>query len=274
MAYPGKQYNIGNVFREKDMGNLLLMAFLCRGFFRYRNVELIADSHFGHIVPVAYLRLWQMYCTCAFRVSRKGISNIVALSKTKLLKEELDAMISKWQPKDEDQKDLLDDSEESDQSEESMGKSERALRRQKTQLDFFEKSLSLKPKGYYKVWFAELPVLERLKTKIYLHAVVDNKVVYRISTCSAALPSVPMTIVDSDPTGKKIKKSIMTSEAQRTYRKYLGFNDQSDAKRSFIGLSAQYFKRWPQKLTAKTLEDSVINGYLNYLIDPGCVVEP
>ena len=118
-------------------------------------------------------------------------------------------------------------------------------------------------------------MLEKLTTKIYLHAVVDSKVVYRISTCYATLPSVSMRIIDSDSsTGKKVQKSIKTSEAHRTYRKFLGFNDQSDAKRSFIGLSAQYFKRWPQKLTAKTIGDSVTNGYLNYLIDPGCKVEP
>ena len=69
---------------------------------------------------------------------------------------------------------------------------------------------------------------------------------------------------------KRAKVSIMTSGAQRCFRKYMGFNDQSDAKRSQIGLSAKYFKRWPQKLTAKTLEDATINAYLNYMLDPAC----
>ena len=79
MAYPGKSYNVGSMFREKDMGNLLQMIFQCDDYFRYRCTELIADSHFGHVVPISILQLWQVFCTCAFLpASRKGISNLKA----------------------------------------------------------------------------------------------------------------------------------------------------------------------------------------------------
>ena len=96
-----------------------------------------------------------------------------------------------------------------------------------------------------------------------------------MSNLYAALPKVPMELVIPNvETGKKEKVEILTSPAHRCYRKFLGFNDQSDAKRSLIGLSAKFFKRWTQKLTAKPIEDAIINSYLNYLLDFSCRVKP
>ena len=54
----------------------------------------------------------------------------------------------------------------------------------------------------------------------------------------------------------------------------MGHNDQSDGKRAKIGLSRRKYRRWPQKLLAKTMEDAISNGYLNYLLDPNCKKEP
>ena len=56
-AYPGARYNIGSVFREKDMGNLIMLIFMSGDYFRYKDLEMVSDSHFGHLVPVAFLRL-------------------------------------------------------------------------------------------------------------------------------------------------------------------------------------------------------------------------
>ena len=95
MAYPGSSYNFGSMFREKDMGNLFQMIFMCDDYLRYRNIELVADGHFGHVAPIAYLSLWQIYCTCAFLVgTRKGISNLDVLSNAKLSKEEHKELVS------------------------------------------------------------------------------------------------------------------------------------------------------------------------------------
>ena len=62
--------------------------------------------------------------------------------------------------------------------------------------------------------------------------------------------------------------------AHYLFRKKMGFNDASDAKRSHMGLSKRQYMRQPQKLTAKSLEDLHINGYANYLLDPNCPIEP
>ena len=53
----------------------------------------------------------------------------------------------------------------------------------------------------------------------------------------------------------------------------MGHNDQSDGKRVEIGLTRRHYKRWPQKLLAKTIEDAITNSYLNYLLDPNCEKE-
>ena len=73
--------------------------------------------------------------------------------------------------------------EDTDSAEEEDAENKRKtmFRYDTTRLKLFEKELSQKPKGAYKVWMSELPVLSNLKTKIYLHAVHDSKIVYRIS---------------------------------------------------------------------------------------------
>ena len=74
LSYPGAMYNVGSVFREKDMGNLIQLFFTCENYFRYRNIELITDAHFGHFVPVSLLSLWNVFATSSFiPASRIGI---------------------------------------------------------------------------------------------------------------------------------------------------------------------------------------------------------
>ena len=72
----------------------------------------------------------------------------------------------------------------------------------------------------------------------------------------------------------KQRKEVLTSGAHRSFRKNIGNNDQSDAKRSILGLSAMHYRRWPKHILAKTMEDATINAYLNYLLDPNCPTEP
>jgi len=58
------------------MGNLMLLLFQCKDYFRYRRIELIADSHFGHFVPITFLKQRKILCTTSVLTSRKGISII------------------------------------------------------------------------------------------------------------------------------------------------------------------------------------------------------
>ena len=57
----------------------------------------------------------------------------------------------------------------------------------------------------------------------------------------------------------KRKIEVETTAAHKCFRKKMGFNDQSDAKRMHIGLSAKKYTRTPQHILAKTLEDAIIN---------------
>ena len=56
MSYPGASYTIGSMFRERDMGNLFQLIFTCGEYFRYKDLQLVTDSHFGHIVPLIFSR--------------------------------------------------------------------------------------------------------------------------------------------------------------------------------------------------------------------------
>ena len=278
MAYPGASYNYGSMFREKDMGNLLQLIFMCDKYFRFKDLELVTDSHFGHIVPLVFSRLWKVYVTSSFSAGQRiGISGIETLSRKELEKSDRDELVNSLkdnlQELDE-KKDALDSSDD-DVEDYCIKKPKKTFRALKTRLHFFEKKLSIRDKGNYEVWRADISPLPNCKIPIFLHAVNDSKPVYRISNKYAVLPRVEMNMTEFDPdVGKKVSVVKQTSEAHKTFRLKMGFNDGSDRMRQMIGLSGRYYRSWPKHIVAKTLEDAIINAYGNYLLDPSCPVEP
>ena len=89
IAYPGAAYCPGSMLREKEIGRLVELIFSSDNYFRYKEVELVADSHFGHLVPMIFLRLWKIHAITSFTVARRiGISNLKEVSKKKLTKVE------------------------------------------------------------------------------------------------------------------------------------------------------------------------------------------
>ena len=125
-----------------------------------------------------------MFSTCSVLPSRKGLSNIEELSTQKLDDSKLEELMASWGQKYGAQTDLLsDDGSDSHDSTaeyaEEKKKTEKKLRRSKTRIQFFEKEFSRKNKGAYQVWKSELNILDR-KIPLYVHAVNDSKVVYRI----------------------------------------------------------------------------------------------
>jgi len=151
ICYPGSLYNRGSMFREKDMGNLIQLIFSCGDYFRFKNLELITDSHFGHLVPMAYLRLWQIYATASFNPKQRlGVSGIPEFSKNELSKMEIQELLeSHGYGKEEKSFDPLADSEESDEKEDK--RIQKQFRQVKTRMQFYEKDLSMKPKGFFQV---------------------------------------------------------------------------------------------------------------------------
>ena len=109
----------------------------------------------------------------------------------------------------------------------------------------FLKEIWVRSQKELKVWVSEYRLLDLLRVTIFLHAVNDSKPVFRISNKYAALPAAKMNITKVNPeTGKKISEEISTSPAHKSFRYNMGYNDQSDAKRSYIGLSSKYYKRY------------------------------
>ena len=277
VSYPGSSLNRGSVFREKDTGDILQMIFSCGDYFRNIGMELVTDSHFGHFVPAVFLRTWGIYMTSSFsQNSRLGISNITELSRKKYDPSQKQTIIdglkkfSESKECKEEQFDPFADSSSSSEEEKikpyGIPKRKKTFRSVKTPLKLFEKKLSMSPKGTYKVWKASFNIPVKKKFEVFLHAVNDSKTVFRISTKHAALPAVKMSLTDKN----KKRIVVTTSKAHESFRKRMGNNDQSDAKRAQLGLSARYYKYWPKKTIAKIIEDAIINGGLNLLLDPGC----
>ena len=73
-------------------------------------------------------------------------------------------------------------------------KPKETFRALKTRLHFFEKKLSIRDKGNYEIWRADISPLPNYKISIFLHAVNDSKPVYRISNKYAVLPRVEMNM--------------------------------------------------------------------------------
>lgn len=267
------------MFREKDMGNLIQLLFTCGDYFVGKNIEMVTDSHFGHLVPVAYMRLLKVYATSSFSIGQRiGVSNISELSKVPYNKDEKRNMIEthrKILEENEDKFDPYDDASEAVENDIQpygipKSKKKMSLRSVHTPLQLFEKELSMKPRGSYKVWTSTFSIAKKLKVTLYLHAVNDSKPVFRLSSKYGALPKCVMTLTDE----KKVRNVVSTSGAHKSFRKNMGNNDQSDAKRAVLGLSGKYYRRWPMHPLSKTIEDGIINSYLNYLLDPSCAVEP
>ena len=150
------------MFREKDMGDVLQMIFTCRDYFRGSGVELITDSHFGHIVPIVFLRTWNIFVTSSFQQSQRiGISNIKELSKKKYDDSEkgrvLDELRKHIEKSDGDVQEFDPFGDTSSSSEEEKikpyGKPEKNKRitKVKTPLKLFEKKFGMTPKGTYRV---------------------------------------------------------------------------------------------------------------------------
>ena len=103
----------------------------------------------------------------------------------KVEKQELEKLMAAWGNKNKALSDSSSDSGDSGTeyatTKKKKKKTEKSLSKSKTRRTFFEKELKLKDKGAYQVWKSEISVLGR-KIHIFLHAVNDSKIVYRIST--------------------------------------------------------------------------------------------
>ena len=59
-------------------------------------------------------------------------------------------------------------------------------------------------------------------------------------------------MITDDSSGKKLRTEVETSAAQKAYRKWMGGNDQSDAKRSKIKLS-EVFQAMATETSSKNI---------------------
>ena len=80
------------------MGNTLQLIFSSGNYFRFKDLELVTDSHFGHLTPIVYARLWKLFVTSSFTASQRiGISGIEELSTKKLEQSDREVLAQKPQ---------------------------------------------------------------------------------------------------------------------------------------------------------------------------------
>ena len=85
------------------------------------------------------------------------------------------------------------------------------FRRLSNTLQFFEKEMSLGARGAQNVWKTEITQIGTKVATIYLLAVYDSKVFYRIGNKYAALPRVQSQFSEKDlESGFKIEKIYFT----------------------------------------------------------------
>ena len=161
---------------------------MCGDYFIGKNIEMVSDSHFGHLVPIAYLRLLKVYATSSFnQAPRMGISNIAELSKKKYTTEEKIKQIEKHRNFLENKEDKFDpytddfENTEEDIKPYAVRKSNKkfSLRSIKTPLQLFEKLQSMKPRGEYQVWKTMFRLEKNSKVTLYLQVVNDSKPDFR-----------------------------------------------------------------------------------------------
>ena len=129
------------------------MIFESGYYFRFKNIELITDSHFGHLVPIAFCRLWGLYCTSSVLVSRKGVSKLDFLSNKKLTKEEIHKKNEELElaVANDEEKLYVEEKEKVEDARLGYCDKKKNPKTLKSNLAFFEHGLSQKPKGYYRV---------------------------------------------------------------------------------------------------------------------------
>ena len=108
----------------------------------------------------------------------------------------------------------LESSEDDEEEEQILDYAEQKPKKKglRTECDFYEQKLMTKPKGSYEVYKTNFGFGEHFNTPVYLHVVLDSRVVYRISTKYASKPSVPLSIV--------VKVKIRNRRLQRKHRKH------------------------------------------------------
>ena len=149
VAYPGASYNIGSMVREKDIGNLMQLMYSCGEYFRFKDIEFVADSHFGHLAPIVYLRLWKIFATMSFNTTRLGISSIEELSQKQLEQDERKQLVETLNIEPHEPDEILDmDIRDYAEPAQAKKKKYRAL---KSRIHFFEEKLRRESKGAFRV---------------------------------------------------------------------------------------------------------------------------
>ena len=211
----GPRYEIGTTAPSKALGMLMLLIFGCGSYLRYSNIYLITDSAYGFIEGMAILSLWGIVWVTSLRIStRRGFMGIKEL-----------------QIADKDRKSSIS-----------------LERNYRSDIKKWENSKKTAKKGTSWCWKSSLDILNGLSTPLYLTAVQDSKICWRIDNFLGSFYKVPMRFWDYEEDEQsqanvKRKKYVESSvaECHSIFRNDMGPVDQSDVKAFVMNLSREGF---------------------------------
>ena len=67
----GPRYEVGSTNPSKTFGSMMLLIFMCGGYFRYKNCCVITDSAYGFVEAMLYLSLWGITWVGSLRMHQR-----------------------------------------------------------------------------------------------------------------------------------------------------------------------------------------------------------
>ena len=154
-------------------------------------------------------------------------------------------------------------------------------RSMKKDIAAWEKKVATVQKGSYWMWKTDLQIMTDVYTTVYLTAIKDAKICWRLDNFLGAGMTTGMSFWDyeaaSGDSNVKSKNWIFVPNVplvHNIFRKFMGHVDQADVKAHVMGLTKLMSRDWHDKQLYHLIECSVISSHANYNLDPHPEIKP
>ena len=254
----GPRYEVGGTSAYKSFSILSLLIFLCGDYLRYRDSVAITDSAYGFLDCMFFLTLQSIRQITSLRMGQKrGFLKVT----------DLDSAGRRHIKK------LKSNKRKSKKSKKVANTDEKIKQNIKLNVSAQEKENKDKSKGTFWMWKTVKEVVRGVFTTVYLTAVRDSKIVWRLDNFLGASKTKNMEFQDYVQTDSrkdiKQKQRIVKAvpKVHWMYRNYMGFVDQSDVKSRVMGLCREKVTKWAQKQLAFLVEAAIICSNGNYNLE-------
>lgn len=201
----------------------MLLIFSCGSYLRYKDICVITDSAYGVLEGMALMRLQGISWITSLRISqRQGFLGIKEIQKAG--KEKRDADKKKEKKSNKDKKKEKKDADKKNKKMEDENK-----RSMKKDVAAWEKKHEKTRKGTSWMWKATLDIMKNVSSVIYLTAIQDSKICWRMDNFLESEKITGMHFQDYEPSSAvsnvKAKKQIFVPDVPKVhqiFRKFMG----------------------------------------------------